>query len=234
LDAVTVVIADDSVLLREGLASLLDRPGFTVVGQAADGTELLTMVEELQPNAVIVDIRMAPSYSTEGLDAALTIRAKYPQTAIMLLSEHVDVSDATSRLLSEPSTGYLLKSEVSDVPTFLHALKMITQGSVVIDRTLIGMLMAARRVNDPLEMLSSREKQVLALVAEGLSNAAIARRLEVNNRTIEVYMRRVFRKLGLRTSDDDHRRVRAMLTYLQARNPLSGQRAQRLSTERLG
>jgi DNA-binding NarL/FixJ family response regulator len=234
LDAVTVVIADDSVLLREGLASLLDRPGFTVVGQAADGTELLTMVEELQPNAVIVDIRMAPSYSTEGLDAALAIRAKYPQTAIMLLSEHVDVSDATSRLLSEPSTGYLLKSEVSDVPTFLHALKMITQGSVVIDRTLIGMLMAARRVNDPLEMLSSREKQVLALVAEGLSNAAIARRLEVNNRTIEVYMRRVFRKLGLRTSDDDHRRVRAMLTYLQAGNPLSGQRAQRLSTERLG
>lgn len=228
-----MVIANDSVLLREGLASLLDRSGFTVVGQAADGTELLTLVEELQPNAVIVDIRMAPSYSTEGLDAALAIRAKYPQTAIMLLSEHVDVSDATSRLLSEPSTGYLLKSEVSDVPTFLHALEMITQGSVVIDRTLIGMLMAARRVNDPLEMLSSREKQVLALVAEGLSNAAIARRLEVNNRTIEVYIRRVFRKLGLRTSDDDHRRVRAMLTYLQARNPLSGQCAQRLTTERL-
>ncbi|WP_369830648.1 LuxR C-terminal-related transcriptional regulator [Mycobacterium sp. ACS1612] len=227
------MIANDSVLLREGLASLLDRSGFTVVGQAADGTELLTLVEELQPNAVIVDIRMAPSYSTEGLDAALAIRAKYPQTAIMLLSEHVDVSDATSRLLSEPSTGYLLKSEVSDVPTFLHALEMITQGSVVIDRTLIGMLMAARRVNDPLEMLSSREKQVLALVAEGLSNAAIARRLEVNNRTIEVYIRRVFRKLGLRTSDDDHRRVRAMLTYLQARNPLSGQCAQRLTTERL-
>lgn len=228
---VTIVIADDSVLLREALASLLDRSGFEVVGQAADSIELLTLVDELQPTAVIVDIRMPPSYSTEGLDAACAIRAKYPRTAIMLLSAHIDVSDATSRLLSEPSTGYLLRSEVSDVPTFIAALKKVTEGSLVIDHTLIGELISARRTNDPLSVLSSRERQVLALIAEGLSNVGIAQRLGVTHRTVAVYIGRIFKKLDLPPSDDDHRRVRAAITYLEGSKSVSGQRPQPPSAE---
>jgi len=216
LKPVTVVIADDSVLLREALASLLDRSGFEVVGQAADGSELLTLVDELQPTAVIVDIRMPPSYSAEGLDAACAIRAKYPHMAIMLLSADIDVSDATSWLLSEPATGYLLRSEVSDVPTFIAALKKVTEGFLVIDRRVTGELTSTRQPSDRLSTLSRRERQVLALIAEGLSNSAIARRLDVTHRTVAVYIGRIFKKLGLERSDDDHRRVCATIAYLEA------------------
>lgn len=212
-----VVIADDDVLLREGLASLLDRSGFHVIGQAADGTGLLTMVAQERPDLVIVDIRMPPTHSNEGLDAAHAIRAESPDTGILVLSAHVEVEHAMELLSSDRAIGYLLKSRVTDVGDFLDTLSRIAKGGSVVDPAVVSELLSTRRLNDALAVLSSRELEVLALMAEGRSNAGIARRLWVTEGTVEKHVRSILAKLNLPETGDDHRRVRAVITFLEAR-----------------
>jgi DNA-binding NarL/FixJ family response regulator len=212
-----VIIADDDVLLREGLASLLDRSGFHVVGQAANGTELIALVADHRPDLAIVDIRMPPTHSTEGLDAANAIRAKSPQTAILVLSAHVEVEHAMELLSGDRAIGYLLKSRVTDVGDFLDVLARIARGASVVDPAVVAELLSTRRLNEPLAVLSSRELEVLALMAEGRSNAGIARRLWVTEGTVEKHVRSILAKLDLPEAGDDHRRVRAVITFLEAR-----------------
>src|ERR1700740_757623 len=168
-----VVLADDDVLLREGLASLLDRSGFEVVGQAGNGPELLALARSARPELAIVDIRMPPDYATEGLDAARVIRAEFPGIAILVLSAHAVVEHAVDLLTSGERSGYLLKSRVTDVDDFIETLKRIVRGGSVVDPVLVAELVTARRVGDPLEVLTHRERQVLALMAEGRSNGGI-------------------------------------------------------------
>src|ERR671918_2770965 len=175
----TVIIADDDVLLREGLASLLDRSGFSVVGQAGDGSELLELVREHHPDVVIVDIRMPPSHSTEGLEVAAAIRSEFSDIGILVLSAHVEVEHAMELLAGGQGIGYLLKSRVTDVDDFVEALGRVRKGGSIVDPGLVQELVGARRVDDPLARLSAREREVLALMAEGLSNAGIARRVFV-------------------------------------------------------
>ncbi|CAM2984016.1 DNA-binding response regulator [Mycobacterium intermedium] len=213
---VRVVVADDDVLLREGLSSLLQRNGFDVVGQAGDATELLEQVRRLTPDLAIVDIRMPPSHDTEGLDAARTIRAERPATAILVLSAHVDVEHAMDLLAGGHSIGYLLKSRVTDVTDFVDTVGRIANGASVIDPALVQELVTARRRDDPLDALSAREREVLTLMAEGLSNAGIGRRLWVTEGTVEKHVRSILTKLNLSDTADDHRRVRAVIMYLDS------------------
>jgi DNA-binding NarL/FixJ family response regulator len=215
--AMRVIVADDDVLLREGLAGLLERSGFQVVGQCGDASELIELVREHQPELVIVDIRMPPSHTTEGLEAARVIREEVPATAILVLSAHVEVEHAMDLVGSGERIGYLLKSRVTDVDDFLVTLERIVKGASVIDPALIQELVAARRVNDPLEDLSPREREVLALMAEGRSNAGIARQLWVTEGTVEKHVHSILMKLRLPETEDDHRRVLAVVTYLDAR-----------------
>ena len=215
--ATRVALADDDVLLREGLASLLERSGFEVVGQCGNASELVELVREHQPELAIVDIRMPPSHTTEGLEAARVIREEVPETAILVLSAHVEVEHAMDLLGSGERIGYLLKSRVTDVDDFLETLERIVNGASVIDPALVQELVAARRVNDPLEHLSPREREVLALMAEGRSNAGIARQLWVTEGTVEKHVHSILRKLRLPETEDDHRRVLAVVTYLDAR-----------------
>jgi DNA-binding NarL/FixJ family response regulator len=212
-----VALADDDVLLREGLASLLEREGFTVVGQCGDAPELIALVREHRPELAIVDIRMPPSHTTEGLEAAREIRAHVPETAVLVLSAHVEVEHAMDLLGSGERTGYLLKSRVTDVDDFVETLERIVKGATVVDPALVQELVAARRVNDPLEEISPREREVLALMAEGRSNAGIARKLWVTEGTVEKHVHSILMKLRLSETDDDHRRVLAVITYLDAR-----------------
>ncbi|MEU6665906.1 response regulator transcription factor [Streptomyces sp. NPDC046727] len=212
-----VVLADDDVLLREGLASLLQRSGCAVVGQAADATQLLDVVRQTTPELVVVDIRMPPGQTTEGLDAARTIRQDFPAVGILVLSAHAEVEHAMELLASGHSVGYLLKSRVGDVQEFLEALHRIARGGSVVDPALVQELVSARHRSDPLAELSSREREVLELMAEGRSNAGIGRRLWVTEGTVEKHVRSILAKLDLPETDDDHRRVRAVITYLEAR-----------------
>ena len=212
-----VVIADDDLLLREGLASLLERSRFEVVGQSGNATELLELVNERRPDLAIIDIRMPPTHTTEGLEAARTIRRETPHTAILLLSAHVDVEHAMDLLASGERTGYLLKSRVTDVVDFVDTLERIAKGSSVVDPVLVQELVAARRVYDPLDDLSPREREVLALMAEGRSNAGIARQLWVTECTVEKHIHRILQKLPLQDNEDDHRRVLAVLAFLETR-----------------
>jgi DNA-binding NarL/FixJ family response regulator len=212
-----VVIADDDVLLREGLASLLERSGFEVAGRAGSPSELLDLVRRHAPELVVVDIRMPPTYSTEGLDAAQAIRQEWPDTAILVLSAHVEVEHAMHLLASGGRIGYLLKSRVTDVDEFMYTLRRIAGGGSVVDPALVQELVGARRRRDPLAALSEREREVLSLVAEGRSNAGVARRLWITEGTIEKHVHSVLTKLGLPETDDDHRRVLAVLTYLEGR-----------------
>jgi serine/threonine-protein kinase PknK len=212
-----VVLAEDDVLLREGLASLLDRSGFQVVGQAGDPTHLLTLVGQQHPELVVVDIRMPPTHTSEGLEAARQIRQHHPQVAILVLSAHAEVEHAMELLASGRRIGYLLKSRVTDVGEFLDTLARVARGGSVVDPALVAELVAARRRDDPLGLLSAREREVLGLMAEGRSNAGIARRLWVTEGTVEKHVRAILTKLRLPETDDDHRRVLAVLTFLEAR-----------------
>jgi len=212
-----VVIADDDVLLREGLASLMARSGLAVVGQAGDGAELLSVVERARPDLAVIDIRMPPTHTTEGLDAARRIRQDFPETAILVLSAHAEFDHAMELLASGRAVGYLLKSRVSDVAEFIDTLGRIARGGSVVDPALIQELVTARRRNDPLAALSAREREVLALMAEGRSNAGIARRLWLTEGTVEKHVRHILAKLALPEADDDHRRVLAVITFLDAR-----------------
>jgi DNA-binding NarL/FixJ family response regulator len=213
---VRVVVAEDDVLLREGLASLLDRSGFDVVGLAGDGVELLGLVREQAPELVVTDIRMPPTHCTEGLDAARVIREELPETAILVLSAHVEVEHAMELLASGRSVGYLLKSRVTDVADFVDTLGRIAKGASVVDPALVAELVSARRRNDPLAVLSAREREVLALMAEGRSNAGIAHRIWVTEGTVEKHVRSILTKLNLPETGDDHRRVLAVVTFLEA------------------
>jgi DNA-binding NarL/FixJ family response regulator len=212
-----VVVADDDVLLREGLASLLERSGYRVVGQAGDAEQLLALVEEEPPDLVLVDIRMPPSHTTEGLDAARVIRERHPEIGLVVLSAHVEVEHAVGLLSSGGRTGYLLKRRVTDIEELLDNFERILSGGSVVDPAVVEELVAARRRNDPLADLTAREREVLALMAEGRSNAGIARELWVTEGTVEKHVRSILAKLPLPDTDDHHRRVLAVLTYLNAR-----------------
>jgi DNA-binding NarL/FixJ family response regulator len=212
-----VAVADDDVLLREGIASLLERSGFEVVGQAGDGSELLELVRAREPDLVIVDIRMPPNHETEGLEAARVIRAEMPRTGILVLSAHVEVDEAMELLAGGERTGYLLKSRVTDVTDFLESLERIVEGGSVVDPGLVQELVRARRRDDPLADLTPREREVLGLMAEGRSNAGIARRLWVTPGTVEKHVHSILAKLALPETDDDHRRVLAVVAFLEAR-----------------
>ena len=214
---IRVALADDDVLLREGLASLLERSGFTVAGQCGDASQLIALVREQEPDLVIVDIRMPPGHATEGLDAARVIRAEFPGIAILVLSAHVEVEHAMDLLTSGDRSGYLLKSRVTAVEDFIEPLKRIVRGRSVVDPVLVQELVAARRVDDPLDVLSPREREVLSLMAEGRSNSGISRELWVTEGTVEKHVRSILMKLRLPEADDVHRRVLAVLTFLDAR-----------------
>jgi DNA-binding NarL/FixJ family response regulator len=212
-----VIVADDDVLLREGIASLLVRSGFDVIDQAGDRTDLVSRVRALQPDVVIIDIRMPPTRTTEGLDAARIIREESPDIGIMVLSAHVDIEHATELLADSRGIGYLLKSRVTDVNEFVDSLQRIAAGGSVIDPTLVRELFSASRRGDPLSVLTAREQEVLALMAEGRSNAGIARRIWVAEGTVEKHVQSILSKLNLPEAEDDHRRVKAVITFLEAR-----------------
>jgi DNA-binding NarL/FixJ family response regulator len=212
-----VALADDDVLLREGLASLLERSGFDVVGQCSDGSEMIALVRAHEPELAVVDIRMPPTHSIEGLEAARVIRDEFPETAVVVLSAHVEVEHAMDILASGHRTGYLLKSRITDVDEFIETLGRIVRGGSVVDPVLVQELVAARRIDDPLDVLTPREREVLALMAEGRSNAGIARQLWVTEGTVEKHVHHILGSLRLREADDDHRRVLAVLTFLDAR-----------------
>jgi len=212
-----VILADDDVLLREGLASLLLRAQFDVVAQAEDGRELIELVELHEPDLVVVDIRMPPTHTSEGLDAAATIRGEFPETAIVVLTAHVQVERATELLSSGERSGYLLKTRVTDVDEFIQTLERIVKGGSVVDPALVQELVAAQRVDDPLDGLSPRELEVLGLMAEGRSNAGIAHQLWITEGTVEKHVRSILMKLRLPATEDDQRRVLAVITYLDAR-----------------
>ncbi|HEY6605000.1 MAG TPA: response regulator transcription factor [Gaiellaceae bacterium] len=212
-----VVLADDDVLLREGLAGLLDRSGFEVVGQSGTPSELIELVRKLRPELVIVDIRMPPTHTTEGLDAASSIREELPDTAIVVLTAHVQVERATELLAGGERVGYLLKTRVTDVDEFVETLWRIVKGGAVVDPALVQELVTARRAEDPLDVLSPRELEVLSLMAEGRSNAGIAHQLWITEGTVEKHVRSILRRLRLPASEDDQRRVLAVITYLDSR-----------------
>ncbi len=211
------MLADDDVLLREGLASLLDHSGFDVVGQAGNGTELLALVRSVHPELAIIDIRMPPTHATEGLQAARVIREELPGTAIIVLSAHVEVDEAMELLAGGERLGYLLKSRITDMAEFIETVERITAGASVVDPSLVQELVRARRRRDPLDVLSPREREVLALMAEGASNAGIAGRIFVTEGTVEKHVRSILTKLDLPESDTEHRRVLAVLRFLGAR-----------------
>nr|WP_272943949.1 response regulator transcription factor [Rhodococcus sp. JVH1] len=212
-----VILADDDVLLREGVASLLTRSGFDVVGQAGDAVQLLDLVRATTVDLVVVDVRMPPTHTTEGLDAARLVREEFPEVGILVLSAHADVENAMELLASGRGIGYLLKSRVTDVEDFIDTLQRIAKGASVIDPALVQELVSVQRRDDPLAVLSVREREVLALMAEGRSNAGIARRLWVAEGTVEKHVRSILTKLSLPGTGDDHRRVLAVVTFLEAR-----------------
>ena len=212
-----VVVADDDVLVREGVVSLLRRSGFEVVGQAGDAVRLLDLVGEHVPDLAVIDIRMPPSHSTEGLAAAHRIREEFAEVGIVLLSAYVEVNDAMELLASCERVGYLLKSRVTDVDEFIDTLDRVMRGGSVVDPSLVMELLNARRRNDPLAVLSDREREVLGLMAEGRSNIGIARALWVTETTVQKHVQHILAKLGFAASSDDHRRVLAVLAWLRAR-----------------
>ena len=208
------MIADDEVLLRQGLAALLREVGYEVVGQATDAAGLVELVRRERPDVAVVDIRMPPTHTTEGLEAARTIREELPEVAILVLSAHIEVEHAMDLLGAGQGIGYVLKSRVGDVDELTDTLERISSGGSVVDASLVQELVRARRVRDPLDELTSRERDVLALMAEGRSNTGIGRSLWIAEGTVEKHVRSIFQKLRLPDAPDDHRRVLAVIAFL--------------------
>jgi DNA-binding NarL/FixJ family response regulator len=212
-----VVIADDSLLFREGLVSLLQARGVEVIAQVGDADELGEAVRSLCPDLALVDIRMPPTHTNEGLLAALDLRRRHPHVAVLLLSHHVESNQAARLLMDNPrGVGYLLKDRVTDLNEFIDVLERVAAGGSVIDPDVIVGLLSRQRANDPLAALTPREREVLALMAEGRSNPAIGGLLFLNPKTVETHVARIFTKLGLAPATSDHRRVLAVITYLRA------------------
>jgi DNA-binding NarL/FixJ family response regulator len=216
-EPVRVVLADDDVLLREGVASLLERSGLTIAGQAGDAVELLKLTRAERPHLAVVDIRMPPDGALAGMQAAHTIRRELPGTGVLLLSAYVDVEHALSLLAAGGGVGYLLKTRITDVSDFLESVTRVAHGGSVVDAGLVKQLVSATRREDPLAVLSDRERDVLAQMAQGKSNAGVARQLWVTEGTVEKHVRSIMTKLRLPETGDDHRRVLAVLTFLNAR-----------------
>jgi DNA-binding NarL/FixJ family response regulator len=212
-----VVVADDDVLLREGVAGLLERAGFETAGQPGDAAELLRVVRDEQPDLAIVDIRMPPKHETEGLDAARVIRRELPQVGILVLSAHAEVAEAMELLATGRGVGYVLKSRVTKVADFIETVDRVIDGGSVVDPAIVQELVNVRHREDRLERLTHREREVLELMAEGASNAGIAKRLWVTEGTVEKHVRSILAKLQLAEAPDDHRRVLAVLTFLDSR-----------------
>jgi DNA-binding NarL/FixJ family response regulator len=215
---VRVVVADDAVILREGLARLLGEAGFEVIGLAADADELFALVERERPDVAIVDIRMPPTHTDEGLQAAKVIRARWPQVGILVLSQYVQARYAVELLAAGTErVGYLLKDRVSDLEELAVSVRRIGEGASVLDPAVVAQLVGQRRKGDtPLEDLTERELEVLALMAEGRSNKAIGERLFITEHTVEKHVKNIFATLRLPPSEEDHRRVLAVVTFLNA------------------
>jgi DNA-binding NarL/FixJ family response regulator len=212
-----VVIADDAVLLREGLIRLVEENGHTVVAAVGDGPSLVEAIVEHRPEVSIVDVRMPPSHTDEGLRAAVEARKKVPGSPVLVLSQYVEVEYADDLLADRVGAmGYLLKDRVSEVAEFLDALSRVAAGGTVLDPEVVGQLLVRRRRDDPLRNLTPREREVLGLMAEGRSNTAIARKMVVTEGAVEKHVRNIFTKLDLPPDDEQHRRVLAVLTYLQS------------------
>jgi serine/threonine-protein kinase PknK len=212
-----VVVADDDLLVREGLCSLLTGAGYEVVGAAADARELDAVIRSGTPELAVIDIRMPPTHTSEGLDAASAIRASRPQIGILLLSAYVEVETALELLEDGDGIGYLLKDRIMKIDDIVDALERIAEGGSVVDPALVRELFAQRRRDDPLAELTPREREVLGLMAEGRSNHGIAERLFITEGAVEKHVRSILSKLDLPTNDDSHRRVLAVLTFLGAR-----------------
>lgn len=211
-----VIVADDAMLIRSGLSRLLSDAGVEVVGEASDARDLLRMVSLERPDVALVDIRMPPTFTDEGLVAARQIRSGYPETAVVVLSQHLEPRYAERLLTDQPGgVGYLLKERVSDIAVLIDAMNRVTESECVLDPTIVSQLMKAREPSAPLNRLSAREMDTLALLAEGRSNAGIAERLAVSERTVESLCAQVFRKLDLVPDADTNRRVLAVLTLLR-------------------
>jgi DNA-binding NarL/FixJ family response regulator len=212
-----VALAEDSVLFREGLVRLLEAAGFDVVGQAGDAIDLLEIVERSHPDVAITDIHMPPTHTTEGLDAALRIRAEHQDVGVLVLSQFVETQHAMA-LLAEPGgrVGYLLKDRVTDLAEFADAVRRVGDGGSVIDPQVVAQLLGRRRVQDPLEELNGRERELLALMAQGLSNQGISERLFLSPKTVETHVHSIFMKLGLQPATEGHRRVLAVLAFLRS------------------
>ena len=211
------VIAEDSVLLREGIARLLEDAGMEVVGQAGDAEDLLRKVQAHKPDVAVIDVRMPPTHTDEGLRAAAQIRDVHPQTGVLVLSAYIDEGPALE-LLSDSAAGlgYLLKDRVGDVDGFVDAVRRVGDGGSALDPEVVSRLLGRRRRSDPLEGVTPREREVLGLMAEGRSNHAIAEQLVVTDRAVEKHVTSIFGKLGLPPTQDDHRRVLAVLAYLKS------------------
>jgi DNA-binding NarL/FixJ family response regulator len=213
---VRVVVADDAMLLREGVARLLGEAGFDVVGQSATADDLLSTVAACSPDVAIVDIRMPPTHTDEGLRAALAIRSDHPRVGVLLLSQHADIGLAMQLLApSAEGVGYMLKDRVCDLDDFAEAIRRVAHGGSVLDPTIVSQLLGRRRSDDPFDELTSREREVLELMAEGRSNQGIAERLEISERAVQKHVTSIFDRLGLTATADDHRRVLAVLAFLR-------------------
>jgi DNA-binding NarL/FixJ family response regulator len=214
---VRVVLAEDSVLLREGVARILDEAGFEVVGQAGNADELMLKVRSYSPDVAIVDIRMPPTHTDEGLRAAQEIREKHPTCGVLVLSQYVEPTYAMELLAeSAEGVGYLLKDRVSDVNEFADAVRRVGEGGSALDPTIVSQLVGRRRRDDPIDQLTPREREVLGLMAEGRSNSGIAEQLVVTERAVEKHVTSIFSKLRLPAASEDHRRVLAVLAYLRS------------------
>jgi DNA-binding NarL/FixJ family response regulator len=211
-----VILADASVLFREGLASVLSQAGFEIAAQVRDAAALLTQVYADPPDVAIVDIRMPPTHTHEGLVAARAIKAAHPKVGVLVLSHYVDAEYPAMLLDGSPAgLGYLLKDAVTDLSQLIDSVQRVAVGGSVLDPAIVSALLARRRQPDPLERLTDREREVLTLMAEGRSNRAIGSRLQLTVRTVESHIRSILTKLDLATTEDDHRRVLAVLTYLR-------------------